>query len=63
VYIFSDHRLAWTDTITGETRLSDITPAGFGSGIGFGLAVSPDGRTLYLGSSRTEAGIWIARKR
>jgi Tol biopolymer transport system component len=59
VYVTSDYRLEWTDTITGETKLSDIT----GLGIGSSLAVSPDGRTLYLGSSKTEADIWIARKR
>jgi serine/threonine-protein kinase len=59
VYITSDHRLAWTDTITGETKLSDV----IGLDTGSTLAVSPDGRTLYSASSKTEADIWIARKR
>jgi dipeptidyl aminopeptidase/acylaminoacyl peptidase len=59
VYITTQHRLAWTDTITGETKLSEITGVDAGST----LAVSPDGRTLYLSASKTEADIWIARKR
>jgi Tol biopolymer transport system component len=59
VYVTSDHRVAWTDTITGETNASEITGVFAGST----LAVSPDGRTLYLSSSKTEADIWIARKR
>jgi hypothetical protein len=59
VYVTSDFHLAWTDTITGGTKLSDIT----GLGIGSTLALSPDARTLYLGSVKTQGDIWIARKR